>query len=449
MTLALISLNAQTIINIKAHSRLILTTVESSGGGGEEEPNLGIQGYGANATGASPGDPTYTVTTTSTGTGAGTLYHALFTAVGGTGSATSHKNIDFNIPGGVGTFTSSAYTMTALSYVTINGTGQQITIDANNDGFSFEGSGCHHIIVKNLHFVDCSGDGINVVDGAHDIAITNCSAYGNGDGNMDVGTDCYNITWQYNIIGYHTAPSDDGTGGMLITSPYVSAHHNLFNVKSTEEGERCPLIHGNYSDAFGDIRNNIVYNYGRDNATGSGFGSACLYGDVGAGGYAHANIVNNYYYTPSSSASADGVWVNGDSPGSSIPIGDGYSSGNVSGNGHNFNTGSRYTNHAEWAVDAQYQIDVETACQAVVNVLTYVGPDVKTTVDNTLISQITQLGSCAFNQPKFTPASIYQYQGVSFNGPAFNENSSHTTFIKSPVLYYARRKRANEQIYNS
>lgn len=371
-----------------------------TGSGG---PNLNIQGFGVNAIGSLPGDPTITVNTTSGGTGTGSLWWAINTALGATGSNSTRKKIVFSVNG---TISSDNFTINNLVNVTIDGTGHSIVVTApNNDGMSFEGPGCHNIIVRNMHFVDCNGDGINAVDGAHDIAFANNSVYGNGDGNMDVASDCFNVTCQYNIIGYHTAPSDDGTGGMLITATEVSAHHNLFNVKSPEEGERCPLVHGNYSNAFADVRNNLVYNFGRSNATGSGYGTAVLYGVNCNGGYARGNIVNNYYYTPSSDAASDGVWVNGQGSGcgdDAIPPGEAYSNGNVSGNGFNFNTGS-YTNHAEWPIAAQYQIQVEAACVAVVNVLNHVGPDVKTTVDNTLISQVTQLGSCAFGGPTLLP----------------------------------------------
>lgn len=371
--------------------------------------NLNLQGFGVNATGASPGDPTITVTTTSGGTGAGTLYFAIFNSVGGTGSANSHKKIVFSVSG---TITSDNFTLDNLSFVTFDATGQNIVITApNNDGLSFESNGAHHIIVKNMHFANCRGDGANVVDntvtGAHDIAFMNCSFYGNGDGNIDVGvttgTDA-NVTIQYCIIGNHIAPLDDGTGGSLITSTNVSEHHNLFNVKSPEEGERCPLIHGNYSNAYADIRNNLVYNFGRNNTTGSGFGTACLYGIVGAGGYARANIVNNYYYTPSSAAASDGVWVNGD--GGAIPAGEAYSAGNVSGNGFNFNTGV-YTNHAEWTVSSPFNIDVEAACVAVHNILTHVGPDTKNSTDLALIAEITNLGTCFFGPPMLPALKLY------------------------------------------
>jgi hypothetical protein len=415
MTLALFSLNAQQVMTIRKSGTTIkvsggaASTGGGGGGGGGGGVNLALQGFGADAAGASVGDPTITVNTLSGGTGTGSLYWALNTATGGTGSATSHKKIVFSVDG---TISSNLFTLNTLSNVTLDGTGHTVVITAPaNDGLSFEGSGCHHNIVKNLHFANCGGgDGANAVDGAHDIAFMNCSFYGNGDGNIDVGVDCSKITIQYCIIGNHIAPDDDGTGGMLITSIEVSCHHNLFNVKSDEEGERCPLIHGNYSDAFADVRNNIVYNFGRSNSTGSGYGTACLYGVTGAGGYARANIVNNYYYTPSSDAASSGIDVAGSPPG--VPAGEAYSAGNISGNGYNFNTGS-YTNHAEWSIASQYQIESELTCAAVFNVLNHVGPDTKNSTDNALIADVTQTGSCTFNNnftipkyPKWLPTEL-------------------------------------------
>src|SRR4029078_2242396 len=94
-----------------------------------------------------------------------------------------------------------------ISYLTIDGRGQDITIDnnINGDAISFEGANSHHNILMNLHVTNAGVDGINVVDGAHDIMITNCTSWGNRDGNIDIAADnagrTYNVTVQYCIIG--------------------------------------------------------------------------------------------------------------------------------------------------------------------------------------------------------------------------------------------------------
>jgi hypothetical protein len=397
MTLALFSLNAQQVIKIRKSGTIKIvggnSTPGGGGGGGGGGANLALQGFGADASGADPGDPTITVNTLSAGTGTGSLYWAINTATGGTGNSTSHKKIVFSVNGTI----SGGFFVDNLNHTTIDGTGHDITITANDDGMSFEGPNANHVIVKNLHFANCTGDGANVVDNGvssgHDIAFMNCTFDGNGDGNIDVAAGSTKVTVQYCIIGKLTSTADgQASGGMLITGTEISAHHNLFDVKSAHEGERCPLIHGNYSNAFADVRYNLVYNFGRGNSTGSGFGTGVGYG-TGFGEctscYARANIANNYYYTPSTDAASDGIVVNINVGGAEC-----YVSGNVSGNGYNFNTQS---NHAEWSIASTYQIQSETTCEAVTNVLAHVGPDTKNARDNAIIAEITQLGSCAFN----------------------------------------------------
>lgn len=393
----------------------------SSGGVGPLPPNLALQGFGKNAGGSDPGDPTITVTTTSAAHGVGTLWYAINTALGGTGSPVSHKKIVFSVSG---TITSNEFTITDLDHVTIDGTGQTIVITAPaNDGMSFEGQDAHHIIVKNIHFANSGGDGANVVDdgatGAHDIAFMNCSFYGNGDGNLDFAAESHDCTAQYNILGFGQA---GWAGNMLITGDRISTHHNLYFPKTpgVAVGERNPMTHGNYANAFSDVRNNIVYNFGRNDATGSGYGSQVAYdateGSSGCGCYGRSNIVNNYYYTTSAAADQNGVTVNGDPY--SEPAGAGYSAGNVSGNGFNFNV-APYTNVPEWST-AGFSIGVETACEAVANVLTYVGPDTKNATDVALIAGVTNLGTCFINRlksPVFTP-----YEGISY------QSGDSTTF---------------------
>lgn len=384
-------------------------------------PVLGIFGYGINAAGASVGDPTVTVTNTSGGTGTGSLRWALETSQG-----TDHKFIVFDIPG-AGPHTISitiddGLVIDALSFVTIDGGNEVIQIttpdggDGGSAGLSLRNSTTHHVIVKNLYFINCGAsdndsetDGLNVIDGAHDIAITNCVFYGNTDGNVDFAAGAINCTLQYSIIGNHVYNSTKGSGGTLITTTNITLHHNLYNIRSDEEGERAPLLHGNYDNAFADIRYNIIYNFGRDNATGTGYGTGIGYGGSGSGCgcYARANIVNNYYYTPSTAADQDGVTLRADNSTGAL----GYSAGNISGNGFNFNAGV-YTNHAEWPVASTFQLPFETTCNAVANVLANVGPQTKSAQATALIAEVTNLGSCSSGYPSLQPK--FQWFGATF-----------------------------------
>lgn len=371
-------------------------------------PVLGPIGYGVNATGSLPGDPVITVVNNNGNTSVGSLYWAMFLVNGATGNTFSRKKIVFNIPGtGVHTINvapANRLNPTQFQNITMDGGTQDIEITSSSqNGISFETANCNHLIIENLYFVNCGSgdvnsgaDGLNVVDGAHDICITNCCAYGNTDGNIDIGVQTFNITMQYTIIGDHLSNKTKGTGGTLINGTEVTIHHNLFNLKSVVEGERGPFLHGNYSNAYADIRNNIDYNFGRAQATGSGFGTGIGYNkttsDCACRG--EANVVNNYYYTPSTDAAPDAIDVAIDNRQGAV-----YSNGNISGNGINLDAAQYRTQNTPFNVPVQYQIPVETACASVHNVLTYVGPATKNATAATLIAQVTNLGSCLNTAP--------------------------------------------------
>src|SRR5205085_10877182 len=181
--------------------------------------------------------------------------------------------------------------------------------------------------------------------GAHDIMITNCTSWGNRDGNIDIAGDntgqTKNVTVQWCIIGGGAANNSSYSGCTLVTGQNVSLHHNLY-VPATVGGvgERCPLVHCNYSPVGSpnaDIRNNLIWKFGRDNGTGSGFAIDVAYSAAG-------NAVNNYVYTSVSSSADNGVTTSAYGE----PSGSLYASGNVSGNtGTNANSKS---NHAEYSI---------------------------------------------------------------------------------------------------
>ena len=228
------------------------------------------------------------------GSTSSTVYHVTNLNSSGSGSFRnglgSNRTIVFDVSGTI----YGNYDFTGYSYLTIDGSGQTITFNgqgtAEIDGLTFAGSNTHHCILKNVNVTNAGNDGINVVDGAHDIVITNCTSWGNADGNIDVAGG-NNVTVQYCIMG---AGGSGWSGSMLITSTNVTVHHNLFSpATSGEVGERNPLVHCNYSpvgNPNADIRNNVIWKYGRSGGTGSGYGTAIAYN-------ATANVINNYYYT--------------------------------------------------------------------------------------------------------------------------------------------------------
>ncbi|MFO0665098.1 MAG: hypothetical protein U0174_14185 [Polyangiaceae bacterium] len=353
-----------------------------STGDGGRSISAGAQGFGAGAVGGGNSSTVYHVTTL-TGTGPGSLGY-------GIGSS---KTIVFDVSGtingksGIG---EGRYDLTGISYLTIDANGHDVTINNNNngDGFSFAGKGSHHNILKGIRVTNAGGDGINVVDGAHDILITHCSSYGNRDGNIDIaasndtGSRTTNVTVQYSILG-GGAPSSDFSGAMLVTAQNVSVHHNFFSPASVGNvGERCPLIHASYSPVGSpnaDFRNNLVWKFGRNNATGSGYGTDVAYG-------ASANVVGNYYYSPSDPTRA--VVANGSY--GNEPAGFAFVSGNVSGNS-GVNPNSAH-NHAEYTISAAFAVATQDACTAARAVLASSGPAVRNATEQAMVSAVTLPG---------------------------------------------------------
>lgn len=315
-----------------------------------------MEGFGANAIGGSQSPTVYHVTNTSS-SGAGSL-------ASGIGS---NKTIVFDISGTI----VGRFDLAKISYLTIDGSDQDITINNNNngDGISFNGANTHHCILKNIRVINAGNDGINVIDGSHDIFITNCTSYNNGDGNIDVAADnagqTKNVTVQYCLMW-----DNNGSGKMLVTGQNVSVHHNLYMSTSAsgEGSERNPFVHANYSPVGSpncDFRNNVVYNWGR---YGTGFGYKST-----------VNIVNNYY------ASNKGGAINpaADPSGNTASY---YVAGNTQSGGANINLNGG--NHAEYNIPAQAQITMQEAKAAAALVLKYAGTSNKTVKEQAFINGI-------------------------------------------------------------
>lgn len=343
--------------------------------------SITYEGFGVNAlTGDFTSNGIYTVTNTNA-SGSGSLANGI----------ASNRTIQFAVGG---TFSNFHQTITNTHHLLIDGTTAPSTVvlDAGNSAqtvMSFENSGCNHIVLKGLVFTNAGpdNDGLSFVDGAHDIMISQCTAYNNGDGNLDIAGNCYNVTIQYCIIGNHKPDATNGgnSGGSLCTSYSVTYRNNLFAVKSGDEGERAPLVHSSYTTPASpnaDIINNVMWDFGRINATGSGYAT-------GIGYNAGANVRNNYYYTHSASAAPNAIDNNPDncSPNCTGNI---YANGNVSGNGYNINaSGGQYTNHAQYSISAPYAVTtVESACDCVQTVLDLAGTPQRNTTEQNFINQV-------------------------------------------------------------
>lgn len=323
-------------------------------------PPLGAQGFGANAGGGS------TVVNVAT--------KAQFDAALG-----SNKYIKFTADV---TFTDRV----DITYnnLTIDGNGFDVTINNGNngDGISFNGPNAHHCILRGIRVINSGGDGINVIDGSHDILIDHCSSYDNRDGNIDIAGDnvgiTKNVTVQWCFIGRGAASNSSYSGCSLITGQSVSFHHNLFAPATLGGvGERCPLIHCNYSpvgNPNADVRYNLVWRYGRDNGSGSGFGIDSAYG-------AATNAVGNYVYTTGGDT-GNGVTTSAYGE----PSGLLYANGNVSGNNVNADAAS---NHNEYLIPTYAQIPSETACAAARRVLQSAGLPTKSAYEQSIFSTVT------------------------------------------------------------
>jgi hypothetical protein len=215
---------------------------------------------------------------------------------------------------------------------------------------------------------------------------------------------------------------------MLITAKSASVHHNLFSpATSNEVGERCPLIHANYSPVGSpnaDFRNNLVWKWGRNNATGSGYGTAVAY-------KATANVINNYYYATVSQSSATIL----SDYGSSGTGGFAYVAGNVSGNsGINANSTS---NHAIYAIPGSAAVTTQDACTAAALVLANAGPSVRNSADQAILNAIALQGCAsstpAANQSPTVSAGSAQTitlptSSVSLNGTATDPDGSIASY---------------------
>ena len=270
------------------------------------------------------------------------------------------------------------YDLIGITYLTIDANGYDVTIDNafNGDGISFDGATTHHCILTGIRVINAGNDNINVLDGAHDIVIDHCSVYDSHDGGIDIAGGAF-VTIQYCFIGKGAA---DWSGGTLLTAANVTIYMCLYALATPGGvGERGPLVGSSYgpkgSTPNADIRDNLCWNWGRSNGTGSGFAIDVAYGY-------NANVVNNYVKTANSGA----VFANGVTTSAyGEPSGGMYAAGNVSGNGINANAKS---NHAEWVIPAQYKVNLLTAIDAANKVKAGAGTAVKNTYELSVFNSI-------------------------------------------------------------
>lgn len=328
--------------------------------------NYRFEGFGKDAIGGSASASVYRVKTAS----------EFLSALG------SNRTILFDADV-ILTGSAARISLSNTSYLTIDGNGKNVTFDNNNegDGISFNGSGSHHNILKGVRVINAGNDNINVIDGAHDIMIDHCSVYGSRDENFAVSGSpfAYNVTVQYTFIGGGNTSSFNGSALVGYSAKNVTFHHCLISpVTDGRVGERAPNISDNSARNFMcDFRNNVVWNWGRDGGSGSGYGTAVF-------NNGQANVAGNYYYTKNSAYATKAT--NTDDGYGNAPNGQMYADANVSGNGIDPN---KKSNHAEFPIPLQYQVQMQPACDAAKKVLATVGLPFRTPYESGRINDVT------------------------------------------------------------
>ena len=280
----------------------------------------------------------------------------------------SNRNIVFDVAGSIET--AGDLTVAGLSSITIDGTTAPppgITITGGG-ALSFE-SGAHDILVKSIRVRNGVDDNIRVYN-SHDIVFDHVSSYNGGDGTLDVTEGSYNVTVQWCIL---ISPAGSGTMLLKYNTYDVAIHHNLFNGT-----DRNPLLSvdetaTSSSRTIADIRNNIIWNWGRAGGTQWGYG-------VGVDHGAHANIVNNFFQANGTYPSISEFAIDLNHNGSGAMV---YVSGNVSGNGVALNQGN---------VDTPFNapaVTTDPTCTAANKVLAQAGTRPLDAIDQALISAVS------------------------------------------------------------
>lgn len=304
------------------------------------------QGFGASTRGGAGGRTVYV--TNLNDSGFGSLRDAL---------SQGNRNIIFFVRGTI--LLKSPLDVRGAN-VTINGfNAPSPGITLKNYGLRIRGDrGAHDIIVAGLRIRDAKEDGIQIAWGAYNVFITNVSVDNSGDGNIDISHGAHDVTVAWSILG----KTKENKNMLIKTTTHevphetnrITLHHNLF----TKSAFRNPRI-SNFEDGTPatditvDMRNNLIWNWG----TGAGT-------DVECG--AVANLVNNFYASPSSSEGNQEQAITVREEDFQDGCGGlAYVAGNISGDGLSAEINAESTEPAPFAASFVSTTDTCTAAQAV------------------------------------------------------------------------------------
>jgi len=167
-------------------------------------------------------------------------------------------------------------------FVTIDGSSAPSPgITLKNRGLVIrETNGAHDVIVQGLRIRDAKADGIQIKNGAYNVAIHRCSIRGSGDGNIDITEDVHDVTVSWSILA---EPRSSEKNMLIKYNPArITLHHNLF-VKAAQRNPQVRIDNDGSpaADTTADIRNNLVWEW-------ESYGTLIWFGP-------RANVVANYY----------------------------------------------------------------------------------------------------------------------------------------------------------
>ena len=183
------------------------------------------------------------------------------------------------------------------AFITIDGsTAQSPGISLKNYGLSISGErGAHDVIVRGLRIRAVGNsadkkqtDGMHIIRNAYNIVVDHVSIQGSEDGNLDIGTGSRDVTISWSIFA---EPKGEQKNMLIKYNPSrVTLHHNLF-VRARQRNPQVRIDNAGTpaTDVTVDMRNNLVWDWG------NGYGTVIWYGP-------RANVVNNFYSSPRSSA---------------------------------------------------------------------------------------------------------------------------------------------------
>jgi hypothetical protein len=291
------------------------------------------------------------------------------------------------------------------AFITIDGsTAPSPGITLKNHGLIVRGNqGAHDVIIRGLRLrgsigcdtCDSSGAGLSITREAYNIVVDRVSVQGAQDQALSIGRGASDVTVQYSIF----AESKSATGKnlpILIArgAKRISFHHNLV----MKGYERMPYVQNSEdgrpaTETQLDLRNNLMWDWG--------------YAGTQVWKGARANIVGNYYHSPTSAEMGRRRAIYMCHAGSKPPQCDGtnpqwfaraYIADNVSGHGPDI---TAYLNSlgTESRPFPAPPIETTDACTAAQQVLANAGVRPLDAIDQQYIAQVSLAGCTTMRSP--------------------------------------------------